>query len=300
MTPQELAQMIWNIKEIIRDEYNDKDVDEVILPFTLLRRLDCVLDVHKDAVAQVLNSLPDQVKILKDADNEKYHNHLQNILKAKKISFYNVSGFSLATLLNNPKNLADNFKSYLEGFSDNVKDILYNFTGGQEKGLSPIYETLSRKNLLFKVTQDFVVKADLHPDKVDNHTMGTIFEIIIRMSKESTNDTGGQYYTPREIVKLLVNLIFCGEEAEIKTQGKHFSIYDPCCGTGGMLTVAKEHMLEVSGRKDMRVYLYGQEVNEQTYAICKSDVLMKGEDADNIKLGNTISNDNLSVRSLAI
>lgn len=293
MTPQELAQMIWNIKEIIRDDYNDKNVDEVILPFTLLRRLDCVMDVNKDIVKQVIDTLPNNIKKYEKEDIEKYHTMLSNILKPKGVSFYNISGFSLANILANPKALGDNFKTYLEGFSENVKDILYNFTGGKEKGLSPIYETLLRKNLLFNVAQEFVTKADLHPDKVDNHTMGTIFEIIIRMSKESTNETAGQYYTPREIVKLLVSLIFCGEENDLKSPGKHFSIYDPCCGTGGMLTVAKDYMQQVSGRNDMKVYIYGQEINEQTYAICKSDVLMKGENADNVKQGNTISNDHL-------
>ncbi len=293
MTPQELAGMIWNIKEIIRDEYNDKSVDEVILPFTLLRRLDCVIEDYKAIVDKTLETLPEQFKAFKDTDIEKYHAHLSKLLKTRGVSFYNISGFSLSNMLTNPSSLADNFKTYLEGFSENVKDILYNFTGGKEKGLSPIYETLERKNLLFSVTHEFVVKADLHTSKVDNHTMGTIFEIIIRMSKESTNETAGQYYTPREIVKLLVNLIFCGEENDIRTDGKHFSIYDPCCGTGGMLTVAKDYMHEISGRKDMKVYLYGQEINEQTYAICKSDVLMKGENAEFIKQGNTISNDKL-------
>lgn len=293
MTPQELAGMIWNIKEIIRDEYNDKSVDEVILPFTLLRRLDCVMEDYKEIVDKTLETLPSQFKAFKDTDIDKYHSHLSKLLKTRGINFYNISGFSLSEILTNPNSLSDNFKVYLEGFSENVKDILYNFTGGKEKGLAPIYETLDRKNLLFNVTEEFVTKADLHTDKVDNHTMGTIFEIIIRMSKESTNETAGQYYTPREIVKLLVNLIFCGEENDIRTDGKHFSIYDPCCGTGGMLTVAKDYMHEISGRKDMKVYLYGQEINEQTYAICKSDVLMKGENAEFIKQGNTISNDKL-------
>lgn len=291
MTPQELAQMIWNIKEIIRDDYNDKNVDEVILPFTLLRRLDCVMDSKKEIVQNTIAQLPKQMQEMKGKDDDKYNDFLSKVLRTKQIPYYNISGFSLQEILTNPKSLGDNFKTYLEGFSENVKEILYNFTGGKEKGLSPIYETLLRKNLLFNVTQEFVTKADLHPNKVDNHTMGTVFEIIIRMSKESTNDAAGQYYTPREIVKLLVSLIFCGQEELIKTPGQHFSIYDPCCGTGGMLTVAKDYMQQLSERKDMQVFLYGQEINEQTYAICKSDILMKGDEADNIKQGNTISED---------
>ncbi|MBK5720192.1 N-6 DNA methylase [Dysgonomonas sp. Marseille-P4677] len=291
MTPQELAQMIWSIKEIIRDDYNDKNVDEVILPFTLLRRLDCVMESYADKVKKTIEQLPEQMKEMKETDEDKYNSFLARILKTKNISFYNISGFSLAHMLTNPKSLGDNFKTYLEGFSENVKEILYNFTGGKEKGLGPIYETLLRKNLLFNVTQEFVTKADLHPEKVDNHTMGTVFEIIIRMSKESTNETAGQYYTPREIVNLLVSLVFTGQEELMKTPGQHFSIYDPCCGTGGMLTVAKEYMQSHSGRNDVKVFQYGQEINEQTYAICKSDILMKGDEADNIKLGNTISDD---------
>lgn len=284
MTPQELSQMIWGIKELIRDDYDDKNVDEVILPFTLLRRLDCVIEGTSQIVQETMASLPEDM----------ISAHLPNILKTKKISFYNISGFSLGSMLTNAAALGDNFETYLNGFSDNIKEILYNFSGGKEKGLSPIYETLLRKNLLYKVTHAFVTRADLHPAVVDNHTMGTVFEMIIRYSKESTNTTAGQYYTPREIVKLLVDLVFCGQENLLKQPGKHFSIYDPCCGTGGILTVAKEQMLNISGRKkEMQVYLYGQEINEKTYAICKSDVLMKGEDSENIKLGNTISNDHL-------
>ena len=291
MTPQELATMIWNIKEIIRDDYNDKNVDEVILPFTLLRRLDCVMEGYADTVKNTIETLPESMKKMREEDEEKYNQFLARILKTKGIEFYNTSGFSLANMLTNPNGLGDNFRTYLNGYSENVKNILYNFTGGREKGLSPIYETLLRKNLLFSVTHLFVTKADLHPAVVDNHTMGTIFEIIIRMSKESTNETAGQYYTPREIVKLLVSLVFCGQEQLIATPGQHFSIFDPCCGTGGMLTVAKDYMLNQTGRQDMQVFLYGQEINEQTYAICKSDVLMKGDEADNIKQGNTISED---------
>lgn len=291
MTPQELGTMIWNIKEIIRDDYNDKNVDEVILPFTLLRRLDCVMKGNKKIVEETIANLPQQMVEMKEKDEAKYNDFLSKILMTKGIRYYNTSDLSLEEFRENSNSLGDDFKTYLDSYSDNVKEILYNFTGGEEKGLGPIYETLLRKGLLYNVIQEFVVKADLHPDKVDNHTMGTIFEIIIRMSKESTNDAAGQYYTPREIVKLLVSLVFSGQEELMKTPGQHFSIYDPCCGTGGMLTVAKDYMLELSQRDDMKVFLYGQEINEQTYAICKSDILMKGDDVDHIKYGNTISND---------
>ena len=272
--------MIWSIKELIRDDYNDKDVDQVILPFTLLRRLDCVLEDKQDIIKSAVEQIPE----------DKRESLLPQFLKLKGVPFYNLSGLTLSSLLSNPAAIADNFKTYLQGYSNNIKDILYNFTGGEENGLAPIYATLARKGLLYKVTQEFCVKADLHPDSVDNHMMGTVFETIIRYSKESTNEAAGQYYTPREIVRLLVRLTMCGQEDRIYEEGQNFSIYDPACGTGGMLTVAKDYLHEQTDRK-MIVKLYGQELNEQTYAICKSDILMKDEDASGIRLGNTLTED---------
>jgi len=280
MTAQELSQMIWSIKELIRDDYNDKDVDQVILPFTLLRRLDCVLEEKQDIIKSALDKIPE----------DKRESLLPQYLKLQGVPFYNLSGLTLNSMLANPAAIADNFKTYLDGYSANIKDILYNFTGGEENGLSPIYATLARKGLLYKVTQEFCVKADLHPDSVDNHLMGTVFETIIRYSKESTNDAAGQFYTPREIVRLLVRLVMCGQEERIHEEGQNFSLYDPACGTGGMLTVAKDYLREQTDRK-MIVKLYGQEINEQTYAICKSDIMMKDEDASGIYLGNTLTDD---------
>jgi type I restriction enzyme M protein len=181
----------------------------------------------------------------------------------------------------------------LNGFSSNIKDILYNFSGGEEKGLSPIYETLLRKDLLLIVTKEFVSsKIDLHPDKVSNHGMGTIFEILIRKSKESSNEKAGQYFTPREIVRLMVNLVFVNETEKLQKTGAGINIYDPCCGTGGMLTTAKDYLQETVNKK-LDVWVFGQEINEKTYAIAKSDLLIKGETADNIKHGNTITKDKL-------
>jgi len=283
----ELSEFIWSIKEHIRDEYKEKDYEDVILPFTLLRRIDCVLEKTHEAVQKV---------------HQKYKNRatrdvLDRLLKqAAGQNFYNTSSFTLIGLTKDSGNMGDNFKTYLDGFSDNIKDILLNFSGGPEKGLSPIYETLYRKELLYIVTFEFT-KLDLHPyDKltnptgISNHDMGTIFEILIRKSKESTNDKAGQYYTPREIVRLMVNLVFAHDTTELKKKGKIVSIFDPCCGTGGMLTTAKDYLIE-SINPNLDVFTFGQEVNEQTYAIAKSDLLIKGEDAENIKQGNTITKD---------
>ena len=285
MTEQELAGMIWNIKEIIRGVYDDTEVENVILPFTLLRRLDCVLQDRYDELYQQYKEFPDEKKDVM----------LMALMRRNGLTFFNTSGLSLNKLLAQPKMLADNFKTYLDGFTQNVRNILLAFTqeDGENGDISRIYSRLDRNDLLFQVTESFVNNADLHPDRVDNAMMGTIFEIIIRKSKETTNTKAGQFYTPREVVRLLVSLVMHGREAEVNTLGKHFQIYDPCCGTGGMLTEGKRYLQSMTDRTDMKVFLFGQEINEKTYAICKSDLLIKGDlDKDrNIALGDTLVND---------
>lgn len=290
MTEQELANVIWDIKEVIRNSYDDSEVEDVILPFTLLRRLDCVLEDKYDDILEELNSFDEKVRKYK----------LQSLMKKNGITFFNMSGLSLKKMLNAPGHVGDSFKTYLEGFTDNVKDILANFV--HEDGdsdvvdLSKIYSRLDRGNKLFAVIQQFVEKADLHPNKVSNAMMGTIFEIVIRRSKESTNTKAGQYYTPREIVKLLVSFTMCGKEQDLFIPGKAFTIYDPCCGTGGMLTVGREHLQEMAQNKNLKVYLYGQELSEKTYAICKADLLMKGDDQNldqQLFQGDTLADDKL-------
>lgn len=278
----EISEFIWNIKEHIRDEYAEKDYEDVILPFTLLRRIDCVLEGTHENVVKVNEKFKDK------ADTEVLD---QLLKKAAGQNFYNKSDYTLLGLTKDPNNIGANFDAYLNGFSANIKDILLNFSGGPEKGLAPIYETLLRKGLLLIVTKEFISpKIDLHPDKVSNHAMGTIFEILIRKSKETSNEKAGQYFTPREIVRLMVNLVFANETTKLQKAGAGINIYDPCCGTGGMLTTAKDYLQE-SVNKNLDVWVYGQEINEKTYAIAKSDLLIKGEDAENIKHGNTITKD---------
>jgi type I restriction enzyme M protein len=274
----EIAEFLWRIADLIKDDYEAKDYEDVILPFTLLRRLDCVLADKRDAVraaAEKYKKAPEQTRdsLLK---------------KAAKQSFYNTSEYSLDALLKFPNDIGANFGAYLAGFSANVKDILFNFSGGEEKGLSPIYDTLLRKRLLFKITQAFS-EADLSPATVDNHGMGTIFEYLIRKFKEASNEAAGQFYTPRDIIRLMVKLVFEPDRKKLAKE-KLIAIYDPACGTGGMLTIAKEHLLGAVN-PDLDVYLYGQEINEKTYAICKADMMMKGEDPENIKRENTLSHD---------
>ena len=293
MTEQELARVIWNIKEIIRNFYDDSEVEDVILPFTLLRRLDCVLDEHRDDIITELESIV-------DADPERQKNKsemkLKSLLRRYNLSFFNTSGLSLKKLLANPASISSNFKTYLEGFTDNVKDILSNFVhqDGEAPDLTQIYRRLEKSNKLYSVVQTFVQQADLDPKKVTNAQMGTVFEIVIRWSKESTNSKAGQYYTPREIVRLLASLTLYGQEQKLQQLGQMFSIYDPCCGTGGMLTVAKEMVQEMSGRDNIKIYLYGQELNEKTYAICKSDLLIKSDlqhEDKQIRQGDTLADD---------
>ena len=186
MTEQELANVIWDIKEVIRNYYDDSEVEDVILPFTLLRRLDCVLEDKYETILNTLNDTPEEMR--------KYR--LQSLIRQHGLTFFNMSGLSLKKLLNSPDQIGDAFKTYIEGFTSNVKDILANFV--HEDGdsgivdLSKIYARLERGNKLFAVVLQFVEKADLHPDRVSNAMMGTIFEIVIRRSKESTNTKAGQ------------------------------------------------------------------------------------------------------------
>ncbi len=277
-THSEIAEFLWKIADLIKDDYEAKAYEDVILPFTLLRRLDCVLEPTREAVrkaAEKYKATPEQTR---DALLKKAAGH----------SFYNTSEYSLAALLKTPADIGQNFSAYLAGFSVNVKDILLNFSGGEEKGLAPIYETLLRKRLLFKVTQGFA-DADLSPAAVDNHGMGTIFEYLIRKFKEASNEAAGQFYTPRDIIRLMVKLMFEPDRAKLAKE-KLIAIYDPACGTGGMLTIGKEHLLGAIN-PGLDVYLYGQEINEKTYAVAKADMLMKGEDPENIKRENTLSHD---------
>ena len=293
MTEQELASTIWNIKEIIRDDYDDAEVENVILPFTVLRRLDCVLEDKYDTIKTELDATPDN---LKDAK-------LQVLMKKNGVTFFNTSGLSLKKMLSESSRLADNFKIYLEGFTPNVRNILLHFVtktkndnieDDEDADITDIYRPLESTGLLYKVVETFA-KLDLHPDKVTNAKMGTIFEIVIQRSKESTNAKAGQYFTPREIVHLLVALVMCGQEKELNTPGKIFSIYDPCCGTGGMLTEAKKHIQEVTNNPKVTIGLYGQEKNHKTYAIAKSDMLIKGDltDEKQIRQGNTLIDDKI-------
>jgi type I restriction enzyme M protein len=204
--------------------------------------------------------------------------------KVSGYSFYNVSPFTYEKLLDDPDNIEENFRSYLNGFSENVRNIIERFKFDNH------ISYLSEKNLLYIVLKEFTdPKADMHPDKISNIEMGYVFEEIIRRFSESHNEDAGQHYTPREVIELMVNILFAEDSDILSGNAIAKTIYDPACGTGGMLTVAEDHLSHLNN--NAQLICFGQEINPQTYAVCKSDILIKGANADYIKEGNTLSDD---------
>jgi len=270
---QELSSFIWNVcDDVLRGLFKQHEYGDVILPFVVLRRLDCVLESNKD----VIYNLYEEYKSKVDDPSP--------IIKNKiKKEFYNYSKYDLGRLKSDPKNININFKNYINGYSKNVYEIIENFQ------LEKPVEKLNKSNKLYLLIDKFT-EIDLHPSVVDNHTMGQIFEELLRKFSEMSNETSGEHYTPRDIVKLLVSLVFSENKEDLVGEGKIRSILDPCCGTGGMLTIGKEWILENINPK-LDVLLYGQETIPQTYSICKSDMLITGGNPDNIILGSSLSED---------
>jgi len=265
------ANLIWAIADKITGAYKPHEYGEVILPLVVIKRFDSVLANTKEAV------LAKNTEIGDIAMREAF------LMKESGYSFYNLSKFDFNKLLDSPNNIEANFRAYLNGFSQNVRDIIENF------GFDKQIERLSSKGLLYQVIQEFCSdKADLHPSKISNLEMGYIFEEVIRRFSEAHNEDAGQHYTPREVIELMVSLLF-NNDSEILTKTIAKTIYDPACGTGGMLSVAEDYLSKYN--KDAKLVSYGQEINDQTYAICKGDILIKGGNADNIKNGNTLSDD---------
>ena len=273
MRYQEVSSLIWNIcDDVLRGLFKPHEYGDVILPFVVLRRLDCILEPQKDEVVRLYLSLKSEID---DPDP---------IIKKKTgLNFYNSSEYDLTRLKGEPNSLKINFPNYISGFSENVYDILENFQ------LDKPVEKLIKNNKLYLLI-DKLTEVDFHPDVVDNHTMGQVFEELLRRFSEMSNETSGEHYTPRDILKLLVSLVFSNSEDNLKGKGLIRSIYDPCCGTGGILTIGKEWITE-NISSDIKVNLFGQELNSQSYSICKSDFLITGEDPENIKLGSSLSND---------
>lgn len=273
-----LSTLIWNVADLLRGEYKQSEYGKVILPLTVLRRLDCVLQDGQKEFLEAYQKL--EAKMRKTEIPETL------IKSISKYSFFNTSRFTFETLLNDPAAIKGNLKKYIDSFSDNVKNIVGNFEFKRQ------IDKLDSADLLYQVMQEFI-GFELHPDKVSNTDMGYVFEELIRRFSELSNETAGEHFTPREVIKLMVNILFSGDaEAElISKANKIIKIYDPACGTGGMLSVSDEFLQR--NNSDIKTVLFGQELNPESYATCKSDMLIKGQDSENIKFGNSFTQDGL-------
>ena len=274
---QELANLVWNVADdVLRGLFKPHEYGDITLPFLVLRRLDCILDEdgRKEKGINTYNQFKDQVP---------EESLPPIILNETDTKFYNTSPYDLSRLKADPNNIRLNFENYLNGFSQDVRDIIENFN------LDGFIERLHKNNRLFKFCDKFT-EVDLHPNTVDNHTMGQVFEELLRRFSEMSNETSGEHYTPRDVVRLLVSLLFAEHREDLRGRGIIRSIFDPCCGTGGMLTIGKEYFHEQIN-PDADIRLLGQELNAQTYAICKSDMLIIGADSNSIRHGSSLSED---------
>ena len=283
----QIVSFIWGVADLIRDTFKRGKYQDVILPLTVLRRLDCVLAPTKENVLQ-------RQAELRGRGLEELHGQL---CRASGFAFYNTSRYDFDRLLADAPNVAANLRNYIAGFSQNMREVLEKFD------FDNTISKLDESGLLFQVLERFG-NVDLHPDIIDNATMGTIFEELIRRFNEALNENPGEHFTPRDVVHLMVDLMIAGDESSIGGTGVVRTVYDPCCGSGGMLTIAKEH-ITIGHRENSsllrgpvnplaEIYLYGQEVNPETWAVSKSDLFMKdptGKDADNVVFGTTLSND---------
>ena len=288
MNHSRIVSFIWGVADLIRDTFKRGKYQDVILPLTVLRRLDCVLAPRKQKVLAV------QARFQGRLDNLE-----PQLRRASGFAFYNTSRYDFVKLLADAPHIAQNLRHYIAGFSPNMREVLEKFD------FDNTISKLDEAGLLFQVVQRFGdPKVNLHPDAVDNAAMGTIFEELIRKFNEALNENPGEHFTPRDVVHLMVDLLLAGDRRRLRTKGVVLSVYDPCCGSGGMLTIAKEHITAGETRegepcapavnRDADIHLFGQEVNPETFAICKSDLFMKsgdGRDADNVVFGSTLSND---------
>ena len=272
MNHQALSSFIWSVADLLRGDYRQSEYGKVILPFTVLRRLDCVLEQTKTTV---LAELDTKSKAGLNAD--------LFLLRKAGQSFYNTSALDLGKLLGDSDHIRENLYAYVQAFSPAARDIFERFDFYTQ------VERLAKSGLLYLVTEKFA-NINLHPTVVDNAAMGAVFEELIRKFAEISNETAGEHFTPREVIRLMVNLLFI-EDDDVLTPGNAVvrTLYDPTAGTGGMLSMAGEYLLEHNPQA--RLTLYGQELNDESYAICKADMLIKGQNVENIIAGNTLNDD---------
>lgn len=270
---------VWKITDdVLRDTFKKNEIGDVILPFVVIRRLDCILKPYNEAVRKNYEQFKDKMT----------EQNLEKVLckAAGGKKFYNTSKHTLVTLLDDARNCEINFKNYLNGFNKEVRDILTNFQ------FDKVIAKLIRNGLLYQMIQE-ICDLDFSPEKIDNHDMGYIFEELIRISNENSNETAGEHFTPRDVIRLMSAIMFTPDKDILNKNGIIRTIYDPACGTGGMVNVGKNYILEniCSEGNTPTIRTYGQELNEQSYAIAKSEALITGENADNIKLGNSFTQD---------
>ena len=265
------AAFIWSVADLLRGDYKQSEYGRVILPFTVLRRLDCVLEPTKSKVLERAAKLKGRVENVEPV-----------LCSITSHDFFNVSPLSLRRVLDDPGQVAGNLRAYVAGFSPAARDILEKF------GFNAEIARLHKANLLYLVLSKFV-ELDLHPEMVSNLEMGYLYEELIRRFSELSNETAGEHFTPREVIRLMVNLLFVEDDQVLSQPGVVRTIYDPACGTGGMLSVAEDHLRDLN--PGARLEVFGQELNEATYAICRSDMILKGQDASHITVGNSFSDD---------
>jgi len=265
------ADLIWRVADKLRGVYKQSEYGRVILPLTVLRRLDSVLEPTKEAVLAKHAQLRGKIE------------NLDPVLQATAgQSFYNTSKLDFPRLLDDPPQLAGNLRGYIAGFSPDARDVIEKFK------LDLQIQTLAEKNLLYLVASEFA-NLDLHPDRVSNLEMGYLYEELIRRFSELSNETAGEHFTPREVIRLMVDILFVEDADVLRTEGIVKTLFDPACGTGGMLSIAEEYLRD--SNPDARLEVFGQELNDESYAICRSDMMIKGQDASHIVSGNSFDDD---------
>jgi type I restriction enzyme M protein len=273
MSDPNLSSFIWSVADLLRGDYKQSEYGKVILPFTVLRRLDCVLEATKPAVLAELAK-----RTAAKVNPEPF------LLRKSGTLFFNTSPLDLKKLMGDQDHIGENLRAYLQAFSPAVRDIFESFEFHTQ------IDKLAKSGLLYLVTEKFA-NIDLHPAAVSNNQMGAVFEELIRKFAELSNETAGEHFTPRDAIRLMVNLLFIEDDDALTKPGVVRSLYDPTAGTGGMLSVAGEHLASLN--PGARLVMYGQELNPESYAICKADMLIKGQDIANIIFGNTLSADGL-------
>ena len=273
MADPNLSSFIWSVADLLRGDYKQSEYGKVILPFTVLRRLDCVLEKTKSAVLAEFTK-----RQAAKVNPEPF------LLKKAGQLFFNTSPLDMKKLMGDQDHIKENLYAYIQAFSPAVRDIFEAFEFHTQ------IERLAKAGLLYLVAEKFA-NIDLHPETVSNAQMGVVFEELIRKFAEISNETAGEHFTPREVIRLMMNLLFIEDDEALTKPGVVRSLYDPTAGTGGMLSVGGEHLAELN--PDARLVMYGQELNPESYAICKADMLIKGQDIANIIQGNTLSEDGL-------